>query len=150
LASAHLRWGDIASVLGSNSEAETNLKAAVAQFEGLLRSEPENIQVRVGLAKAHQALAQQCLFFTRQPESGRHEATQAIALWEAVLAARPNDVVARRLLGRSYDLLGAGWGMVGDMKAAVPFIQKAIDVLTEDASADTETKRRLAGALSNL
>jgi tetratricopeptide (TPR) repeat protein len=152
LAGAYLRWGTIASELGSNEEAETNLKVAVDQFQELLQSEPARIEARVGLAKAHKALAQQWIF-NGQPGLGRREAEQAIASWAAVLQTHPRDVESRRMQGRSYDLAGVSWGQVGDMKSAVPFFQKASEVLTDavkDAPTDVEAKTWLASALSNL
>jgi serine/threonine-protein kinase len=152
LASAYLRWGTIASELGSNEEAESNLMVAVDQFQDLLQSEPAKIEARVGLAKAHKALAEQWIF-NGQPASGRQEAEQAIASWAAVLRTRPRDAESRRMQGRSYDLLGVSWGQVGDMTSAVPCFQKASEVLTDavkDAPTDAEAKRWLASALSNL
>jgi tetratricopeptide (TPR) repeat protein len=152
LANAHLRWGTIASDLGSKEEAEINLKTAADQFGVLLQGEPANLEARVGLVRTHQALAEQRIY-NIQMESGREEAKLAIASCEAVLAAAPKHIEARRILGRSYALLGLSWGMAGDMKAAVPQFQKAVDVLTaahDDAPADTETTRRLASAFNNL
>jgi serine/threonine-protein kinase len=159
LASAYLRWGDIASQLGSNGEAESNLKSAIAQFEDVLRSEPADIEARIGLSKAHQGLAQQWLFtstdlaLTDQTEFGRREAELAIASWNAVLSTRPKDVESRQMLARCYDLVGVSWGLVGNTKAAVPSLQRAVEILSEvakDAPADTDTRRRLAKALNNL
>jgi serine/threonine-protein kinase len=153
LANAYLRWGTISSALSANEEAQTNLTMAIAQFEDLLRTQPRNIDTLSGLARAHQELAQQRIFLTNQVESGREQALEAIRSWEAVLTARPKDVEARRKLGRCDDLVGVSWGIAGDTDAAVPSFQKAIYVLTDaakDAPSDTETRRLLAGALSNL
>jgi serine/threonine-protein kinase len=154
LANAYLRWGDIASQLGANEEAETNLKRAVAQFQDLLRSELANVEVRIGLAKAHQGLAQQWLFnHSDQTEFGRSEAERAIAAWDAVLAARPQDLQARRRLGRCYDLVGVSWGMDGHIQKAMPYFQNAVDILSEaqmDVPDDSEAKQFLTKALANL
>jgi serine/threonine-protein kinase len=152
LASTYLRWGSIASDIGANEEAETNLQAAAAQFQDILRYEPANVEAMIGLAKAHQALAQQWLFHGRLAE-GRREADHAIASWTLVLANHPNDGVVRRMLGRSYDLMSLGYVYTGDPAAAVPFSQRAVAVLkqrVDDAPGDTEAKRRLAVAYSNL
>jgi tetratricopeptide (TPR) repeat protein len=154
LADAYLRWGTIASDLGANEEAETNLKTAVAQFEELLRLEPANVEARIGLARSHQGLAQQWLFNHNDViELGRSEAERAIVAWDAVLVVRPRDIEARRRLGRCYDLVGVSWGQVGDIKKAMPFFQNAVDVLSaavKEAPGDAEANRLLTKALGNL
>jgi serine/threonine-protein kinase len=152
LASAYFRWGDIASQLDANDDAESNLKMAIAQFQDLLRSEPGNIEVGIGLARAHQALAQQWIYHGG-PESGRQEADQAIAAWQAVLATRPRDVESRRRIGRCYNLQGVSWGQAGDMKKALPFLKRAVESLVDavkDTPDDIEAKMQLAAAYNNL
>jgi serine/threonine-protein kinase len=153
LANAYLRWGRIASELDANEEAGASLKTAIDQFEAMLRSEPGNVEALAGLARAHQEFAQLRSFVDGQPEAGRREAEQAILSWKLVLSARPRDFEARRRLGRCHDLVGVTWGMDGNMRAALPHFQKAIDVLSEvmtDNAADAEGERLLAGAQSNL
>src|SRR5262249_11389932 len=72
LANAYLRWGTIASDLGSD-EADGALESAIRDFEGLIRSDPGNVESLIGRAKARQALAQHRIF-SQQHESGRREA----------------------------------------------------------------------------
>jgi serine/threonine-protein kinase len=153
LANAYLRWGSIAYAVGANEEAESALGSAVGEFERLLRSEPVDVGARIGLAKAHQALAQEWIFNRNQPRPGRREAEQAVAAWDAVLAARPKDVTCRRMLGRCHDLIGQTWANVGALKEAVPSSHKAIEILTDvvrEAPGEIEAMTRLAVAYSNL
>jgi serine/threonine-protein kinase len=150
LANAHLRWGSIASDLGSNEEAESNLKAAIAKFQYFVDNQPASVEAQVGLASAHQALAQQWVF-NGQPEAGRREAVLAIGSWEAVLTTRPGDVESRKRLGRCHDLYGLSYS-ASNPKAVVASCEKAIDVLTavvRDVPSDTDAKARLVRALSN-
>jgi tetratricopeptide (TPR) repeat protein len=152
LAGAYLRWGDIASQLGANEQAESALTQAVSRFTGLLGSNSSDFEARIGLAKSLQVLAQQRIF-SGQAELGRQAAEQAMVSWKMVLAARPKDVGLRRLFGRCYDLISLSWLYSNDPKAGMPFSQKAVEVLSEvvkDAPDDVEARRRLAVALVNL
>jgi tetratricopeptide (TPR) repeat protein len=151
LAEAYRRMGDIIA-LRSKPDAEEPLQKAIDAFEALRQANPNDVEVRSGLAKSYQSLAY-VRVFGKQPVRAEEPARQAIALLEDLQKQNPESTDHGRRLGRSYDLLGQSLRVQGLYPEAKVAGRKAILVLETTAAqapGDLEAKRLLATAYSNL
>ena len=59
LANAYLRWGMITGEIGSQVEAVKRLRTAISLFQTLAQTQPNNVEVQIGLARGNLYLAQE-------------------------------------------------------------------------------------------
>ena len=151
LARAYLNWGRITGDIGSKDESRKLLKTAVSQFEPLLRADPTDRDLQIGLATQLSIPGRQSLLVNNNDE-GFEEVNRAAAVWTSVVSATPDDPEARRMLGRCYDL-AAIFRVHPDPALSRQLFEKALTILNDDVRdfpAHTEAWRQLAGSYGNL
>ena len=155
LANAYLRWGTITGEIGSKVEALKIIRTAIVHFERLSRTDPENLDIQIGLARGNQFLAQELMIvnLVESSDAGLEPARRAAEAWERVARIKPDAPEPRRMLGRCFDLLAIGLRRSGTHAEKNRRFQKAIDVLAaavRDFPDDDATLRQLALANNNL
>ncbi len=103
------RLGNIcATLLGETAAAEAHYAKAIAVFEGLSRSAPDNPEPRRRLAQAHRDLGG--LFReTRRPEKAQPLLERAVATAQRLVRHHPDVAEYRHELALAYHALGDLW-----------------------------------------
>ncbi len=151
LAKAYTNWGKVTGDIGSTDDSRKLLKTAIGQFEPLLRVDPSNRDLQMSLARTYLYLAE--LSYRANDVKGGSEAVNRLAvLLTRVVSAPPDDPVARRMLGRCYDL-AASFRVDEDPVEAKQLFEKALTILNDDVRdfpSYTEAWWQLAGTYANL
>ena len=145
LAEAHNRAGSIYfetytgpdEKVGSKRGKEL-LARGVELYEELVREEPKDRELRVGLAKS---LIELTLlhWIEREYQAGLDNSSRAIELWEQLRTADPNNVEFERSLGTSFAMRALvkrdtddREGQDGDIRRAVEIFQKMLRIVPDD------------------
>ena len=99
LANAYYRWGMITGALSRRKTASGSCQRPSSSSRPSTAG-PQNLDVRIGLARSYQAFAFEAVF-NNQGEEGTRTARLAAELWAEVVRARPDDPEPGRSLGRS-------------------------------------------------
>ena len=129
LAKAYTSLGKVTAVNGRNDQSRKLLKTAIGQFEPLLRADPSNRELQIGLGRAYLYLAEQSQR-ENDVKGGFDEVNRAAAVLARAVSAPPADPAARRMLGRCYDL-AASFRVDEDPTEARLLFEKALTVLNE-------------------
>jgi serine/threonine-protein kinase len=154
LAGTFMRSGIIAGELGYAAEAQTGLFRAQDILEELCRANPNDLALRVELARCHVEI--EGLFFATNQTLGwsideKHD--RSLALLERLVAADPGNPDYLRLLGRSYSMIGTRKFLFAQYSAAEDSLKKSITTLEglcRVAPENAESARQLAVAHADL
>ena len=110
LAEGYVKIGDVegnpfVSNLGDIAKALENYRKALALAQALVQRKPKDIDAIRELGRVHEKLGSTLPFVGKGPEALK-EATEAVRLYQQVLAARPDDVLAKIDLSRGYEAQG--------------------------------------------
>jgi serine/threonine protein kinase/predicted Zn-dependent protease len=137
LAATHLLVAQIHRDLGRNREARDAYHQAKQLYEGLLRPDPANRQLRHGLA--------QCFW-------GVNDYPRAIAIWEKLLGEEPDNTAFQLGLATAYNGLAIGQKQ-GRALAALATHQKALAIrerLVQKDPLNVEYRNDLGATLNNI
>jgi tetratricopeptide (TPR) repeat protein len=153
MALAHYRLGHIGRMLEQPEEAETEYKAAIAQFEALEREHPGAAN-RQNLANAYNWLGE-----TLRPIPGRDKDAaaayeRALGLQSALASTAPTSAAYQQELARTHYNRGILRGSAGDLsdadaRAAEEDFREAIRLL-EPIASTAGVPQELARAFNNL
>ncbi len=136
LAAALLRVGKIRHELGEADAQRQAYEQARDLYEDLLRTSPQSVEWRHGLAESYYWL-------------NRYE--EAIALWEKLI--QPGNPRFQRELAHAYDLRAGQYLKVGKFDKALEVRQQILtirEMLLRANPDDAESQRNMGGALYNL
>jgi serine/threonine-protein kinase len=148
LAAAQLRLGRINLELGLRTEAKQALEAAAAGFESALESDPQNADLKAGLADALHARAVQDRpsflgsFPPRDSQEMLDGVRRAARIREELHRSQPAVARYQKDLAQSYVVLSALDGQKRPDEGA-RLLQQAIDLLSEVAQNDPDDPENL-------
>lgn len=151
LATAYEKVGDIqgnpySANLGDTPGAMQSYQKALAIFQKLYSSAPENAEARRDLASSYDRIAD-ILGLTHDLAGALQNYRQALQLRESLAAGSESEVQFRRDLGKSYENIGDTLIKTGDAAAALESFRKALAIdesMSLKDPANLRVKRSLA------
>ena len=139
------------SNVGDTKGAMASYRESVALRDAMLRTRPNDVEVRAGLANVRLNLG--ALAWTLQDTSGATDVRRGVEILERIVAERPDDALRKNWLLSGYARLRVPLVDAGQYDTAIANDRKVIATLQPMVAADTQNTlflRNLGVAHNNL
>jgi serine/threonine protein kinase len=124
--SAHAGTGNVLESMGRYTDAESEIRAAVALAEGTLARNPHRVESQNASLDAHFAL--DMLLYSAHPDVVEKDARNQLPLATKLAQARPDDLGAQDTLSQYLAIIGMTINRQNRMQEALGFYRKAAEV----------------------
>ncbi len=128
VARVHSRMGDVLMVTRQTKEAAAEARLAVEALDKVVAAHPADVEARVELASSLEGLGDQLGKALGDRGAAQTTFRKSLGHWEAVVAADPNHVLARRAVA-VVSMKLADIESAQDPRGALDRLQKALTIL---------------------
>lgn len=140
-------------VAGRLDDAETSIQRALDSWHLLVRNEPNNFDLRFGLADAYHEMGRRHMYWGFKNDKAERPFREADTLLTALLSERPGEVRCRRVLRNTLTLMGNVLGEYQRYGECIAIRRRCVSIaesLADDFPNDPDDQDGFGISLTNL